>query len=575
MPETSLDLHQLEPILSQYAPLGRTALLPILHEVQTLFGYIPPNAIQKVSHRLGVSVEEVDEIVNFYPLFYRQPAGKTVIHVCNNPVCANAGAEAVMKRLSQSLEARRAAGEQPGTLTIEYSPCLGLCEHAPAMIVQGAPVARADSVSYEDLVSGKLRHPRSIVRNEIAILTANCGKNRVNWLALYRASQGYRGLEQALQMSPSQVIETIKASGLLGRGGAAFPTGKKWETAAQAPGEPRYILCNADEAEPGSFKDRVLLEDEPHLILEGMLIAGYAVGARKGYIYIRGEYLFQYQVMLRAVEEARQAGFLGEHVMGTSFSFDIEVRRGAGTYVAGEETAQIESIEGKPAYPRPRPPFPTAQGLFGKPTVVNNVETLANVPYILRVGAAEYRKIGTELSPGPKLFCLSGDVKMPGLYEVPFGITFRHLLEDLAGGVRDGHSMKAALFGGAAGAFATPDQLDLRLTVEDLAAAGLPLGSGVITIFDETRDLRDVCLRQARFFAEESCGICPACQEGTRRQWEILSRLVEGKGQPEDYALLQDTSWTHPDQSRCGIGQMAALPVLSALNHWPDLFKAP
>jgi NADH-quinone oxidoreductase subunit F len=575
MPETSLDLHQLEPILSQYARLGRTALLPILHEVQTLFGYIPPNAIQKVSHRLGISVEEVEKTVDFYPLFYRQPAGKTVIHVCNNPVCANAGAEAVMKRLSQTLEARRAAGEQPGTLTIEYSPCLGLCEHAPAMIVQGAPVARADSVSYEDLVSGKLRHPRSIVRNEVAILTANCGKNRVNWLALYRASQGYRGLEQALQMSPAQVIETIKASGLLGRGGAAFPTGNKWETAAQAPGEPKYILCNADEAEPGSFKDRVLLEDEPHLILEGMLIAGYAVGASKGYIYIRGEYLFQYQVMLRAVEEARQAGFLGEHVMGTGFSFDVEVRRGAGTYVAGEETAQIESIEGKPAYPRPRPPFPTSQGLFGKPTVVNNVETLANVPYILRVGAAEYRKIGTEASPGPKLFCLSGDVKMPGLYEVPFGITFRHLLEDLAGGVRDGHSMKAALFGGAAGAFATPDQLDLRLTVEDLAAAGLPLGSGVITIFDETRDLRDVCLRQARFFAEESCGICPACQEGTRRQWEILSRLAEGKGQPEDYTLLRDTSWNHPDRSRCGVGQMAALPILSALDHWPDLFKAP
>lgn len=573
MPDTTIDLTELAPTLNDLAFQGRTALLPTLHNVQEQYGYIPGEAVDEIARILGVSAQEVREIVEFYPMFYSEPVAKTVVHVCNNPVCANAGAEAVMKRLSQTLEVHRMAGEPVGTLTLEYAPCLGLCEHAPAMIIQGTSVARADSVSYEDLVSGKLRHPRSIVRNEIAILTANCGKNRVNWITLYQASGGYKALRKAVQMSPQAVIDEVKASGLVGRGGAAYPTGLKWESAAGEPGHPKYIVCNADEAEPGTFKDRVLLEDEPHLVLEGLIIAAYATGAEKGYIYVRGEYIFQYKAMLRAVDEARQANYLGEHILGTSFSFDVEVRRGAGTYVAGEETAQLESIEGKVAIPRSRPPFPTSHGLFGRPTIINNVETLANVPYIIRAGAAEYRKIGTLDSTGPKLFCLSGDVTMPGVYEVPFGVTFRHLLEDLAGGVRGGRKMKAALFGGAAGAFATPDQLDIPLTVEDLRANGLPLGSGVITVFDETRDLKDVCLRLGRFFAEESCGKCAACKTGTMRQYDILQRMIAGKMEPGDLERLNDTAWTDPTQSICGVGQMAATPILSAMRHWPEIFR--
>ena len=573
MPDSTIDLTELAPILNELTFQGRTALLPTLHAVQEQYGYIPAEAVAEIARILGISPQEVRETVEFYPMFYSEPVAKTVVHVCNNPVCANAGAEAVMKRLSQTLEVHRMAGEPVGTLTLEYAPCLGLCEHAPAMIIQGTSVARADSVSYEDLVSGKLRHPRSIVRNEIAILTANCGKNRVNWITLYQASGGYKALRKAVQMSPQAVIDEVKASGLLGRGGAAYPTGLKWESAAGEPGHPKYIVCNADEAEPGTFKDRVLLEDEPHLVLEGLIIAAYATGAEKGFIYVRGEYIFQYKAMLRAVDEARQANYLGEHILGTSFNFDVEVRRGAGTYVAGEETAQLESIEGKVAIPRTRPPFPTSKGLFGQPTIINNVETLANVPYIIRAGAAEYRKIGTPGSTGPKLFCLSGDVTMPGVYEVPFGVTFRHLLEDLAGGVRGGRKMKAALFGGAAGAFATPDQLDIPLTVEDLRANGLPLGSGVITVFDETRDLKDVCLRLGRFFAEESCGKCAACKTGTMRQYDILQRMIAGKMEPGDLEQLNDTAWTDPTESICGVGQMAATPILSAMKHWPEIFR--
>ncbi len=573
MPDTTIDLSELTRLLTSLSHQGRAALLPALHAAQDLYGFIPPDAVAEIGKMLAVPVEDIREVVDYYPLFYREPAGKTVIHVCNNPVCANAGAEAVMKRLSQTIEIHRQAGEPVGTLTIEYAPCLGLCEHAPAMIVQGTSVARADSLSYEDLVSGKLRHPRSIVRNEVSILTTNCGKNRVNWLSLYQASGGYKALRKALEMSPEQVIAEVKASGLQGRGGAAYPAALKWEALARMSGQPKYLVCNADEAEPGAFKDRVLLEDEPHMILEGMLIAAYATGASKGYVYVRGEYLFQYNVMLRAVQEAQNAGLLGESILGSGFCFEVEVRRGAGTYLAGEETALLESIEGKRTLPRRRPPYPAEKGLFGKPTLIHNVETLANLPYILRAGAEAYRQTGTPASPGPKLFCLSGDVTMPGLYEVPFGITLRHLLMDLAGGVRGGKRLQAVLIGGAAGAFCTEEQLDLPLTVEDLNAAGLPLGSGVITIFDETRDLRGILLRLGLFLAEESCGICPSCKMGTRRQAEILTRLATGRLASGDLDALEDTSWTAPAESICGLGQTAAVPVLSALKNWPELFS--
>ena len=568
-----IDLNQLSTTLDQLAPQGRTALLPALHAAQDFFGYIPEAAAAEIGSRLGVPLADVDGVIEFYAQFHKEPAGKTVIQVCNDPVCANAGAEGFLRRLSQQMEEARQAGKEIGALTIEHVPCLGLCEHAPAVVMQGTTVARADTHSYEDLAEGKIRHPRSVVRSEVSVLSNNCGKNQVTWLVRYLAAGGYAGMRKALAMKPTEVIELVKASGLLGRGGAAFPTGLKWENAALAEGDPKYIVCNADEAEPGTFKDRVLLEDDPHRILEGMLIAGYAVGAAKGYIYIRGEYLFQFNVMTQAVEEARKVGYLGANVMGSGYAFDVELRRGAGAYVCGEETALFESIEGFRGMPRIKPPFPTTSGLFGKPTVINNVETLANIPYILRVGAAEYRKIGTEKSPGSKLFCLSGDVTLPGLYEVPFGITFRHLLEDLAGGVRGKKKFQAALFGGAAGAFAGPEDLDVPLTIEDLRAAGLPMGSGVITILDETRDIRDVCLRLAKFFADESCGKCYPCQIGTRRQQEILARIVQGKQQPGDLDLLQDIGWTMSDASICGLGQTAASAVLSARKRWPHLFQ--
>jgi NADH-quinone oxidoreductase subunit F len=374
-------------------------------------------------------------------------------------------------------------------------------------------------------------------------------------------------------MRPQEVIDEIKASGLVGRGGAAFPTGLKWQGAADAQTGPRYLVCNADESEPGTFKDRVLLEEDPQRTIEGMLIAAYAIGAAQGYIYVRGEYPAAWQALKLALAEARQAGYLGRDILGSGFDFEIELRMGAGAYICGEETALFESIEGRRGFPRLKPPFPTTHGLFGQPTVINNVETLCNVPFILQHGVAAYREMGTQQSPGSKLFCLSGDVARPGLYEAPFGVSLRHLVDDLAEGVKDGKRLQAMLIGGAAGAFATAEQLDIPLSFEDLKAAGLPLGSGVVVVLDESRDLRQTLLQLGRFFAHESCGKCYPCQLGTQRQYEILQRLAAGAPVPGDLQRLQDVGWTMSEASICGLGQTAATAVLSAMQLWPDLFQ--
>jgi NADH-quinone oxidoreductase subunit F len=570
---SGIDLTPLQPFLSEHGQQGRTALLPALYAAQDIYGYIPEEAAKAIGLALNVPLADVYGVIDFYTLFYKEPVSKTLVHVCADPACAMAGADSVMKTIRQSLEIRLEDGDWTKSITVERAACLGLCEHAPAMLVQGAAASAPKNVTWQDLVSGKLKWPKPPVGGDIRILTANCGKVKPTGLIEYEDSGGYAGLRSALSQTPEAVVEEVKASGLVGRGGAAFPTGVKWEGAAKAPGMPKYVVCNADEAEPGTFKDRILMENDPHLVLEGLIISAYAIGANKGYWYIRGEYTYPYNVVKRAVEEAHQAGFLGENILGSGFSFEVELRRGAGAYICGEETALFESIEGKRGFPRIKPPFPTTHGLFNRPTVINNVETLANIPFIIAKGAAGYRQIGTQRSPGPKLFCLSGDVNRPGLYEVPFGVTFRHLLYDLAGGVRGGKRMQAALFGGAAGAFATEADLDVPLSFEDLRAAGLPLGSGVITVFDESRDIRDVLVRLTRFFEEESCGKCYPCQMGTRRQHEIMQRIMDGSVQAGDVARLQDVGWTMTDSSLCGLGQTAASALLSAIRLWPEIFQ--
>jgi NADH-quinone oxidoreductase subunit F len=388
----------------------------------------------------------------------------------------------------------------------------------------------------------------------------------------YRASGGYRALAKAFELGPDAVIAEVTASKLMGRGGAAFPTGRKWAAVTSQPAQPHYMVCNADESEPGTFKDRVLLEGDPFAIVESMTIAAFATGAYRGYLYIRGEYPEAEHRVRVAIDAARAAGLLGADILGSGFAFDIELRRGAGAYICGEETALFESIEGKRGEPRNKPPFPVEVGLFGKPTVVNNVETLANIPLILEIGGEAYARIGTEGSTGPKLFCLSGNVERPGVYEVEFGATLRDLIE-LAGGVPDGRHIRAILLGGAAGVFVGTDALDMPLTFEATRAAGATLGSGVIMVFDETVDLVDTLRRIAQFFRDESCGQCVPCRVGSVRQEELLARLAAGsrvRSREEELVLLREIGQAMRDASICGLGQTASSAIESALRQ-PEL----
>ena len=570
---SEIDLTPLRSELANLEPRGRSALLPALHAAQSIYGFLPEPVAEEVGRALHIPLADVYGVIDFYAMFYRHPVGKKVVLVCGDPACSIQGGHRLAENLRNRLNLNGSETSSDGEWTIERAPCLGLCDHAPAVLVGEQAFSGIDPDDPVELLEGNATKINTFVGGDIRILTKNCGRGESTRLSQYLDGGGYVALKKVLEeMTPDAVTQEIRDSGLIGRGGAAFPTCVKWEGAAQAPGNVKYVVCNADESEPGTFKDRILMEDDPHSTLEGMAIAAYAIGSNSGYLYIRGEYSRATRILREAIDQATEAGYLGSNILGTGFDFQIEIRRGAGAYICGEETALFESIEGKRGFPRVKPPFPTTHGLFGKPTVINNVETLCNVPLIVLQGYQAYREHGTDKSPGPKLFCLSGDVARPGLYETPFGVTLRHVLDDLAGGVVGGE-LQAILFGGAAGAFATPAQLDVKMTFEDLRAAGLPLGSGVVMVFNEHRDIVEILAGLAHFFAEESCGKCYPCQLGTQRQHEILSRLVRGRFQQGDLERLKDVGWTMTDSSLCGLGQTAATAVLSAIKLWPARFN--
>jgi len=578
------DLSLLRETLAPLVPQGRTALLPALHAAQALYGYLPEPVAAEIARALRVPLADVHGVIGFYSMYYNEPVGNTIVRVCCDPACALVGSDAVLTAACQHAQVEQGGTSADGRFTVERAPCLGLCNCGVAVNVTAhdpaAHMSREITFSHvtpndlDSVFAFNAQPAADHIGGDLQVLTALCGKGRAATLAEYEAAGGMTALRNAVTNQTSQqVIEEVKASGLVGRGGAAFPTGVKWEGAANAPRTPKYFVVNADESEPGTFKDRILLENDPCRLIEGALLGAYAIGAHKVYIYIRGEYPTATQRVKAALAECRAAGYIGDSVCGSSFAVDMEVRNGAGAYICGEETALFESIEGERGFPRVKPPFPTTHGLFGLPTSINNVETLCCVPLIMSKGAVAFRQIGTEKSPGPKLFCLSGDVARPGLYEVPFGVTLRHILEELAGGVTG--QLQAVLFGGAAGAFATEKDLDVKMTFEDLRAAGLPLGSGVVMVFNQTRDMRDALARLGKFFAHESCGKCYPCQLGTQRQLEILERVHAGQMQPGDAERLTDVGWTMTEASLCGLGQTAASAVLSALKVWPELFVLP
>jgi NADH-quinone oxidoreductase subunit F len=555
----------------------RDLLVPTLHAVQSRVGWISQPALNYVCKRLTIPPAEAYGVATFYALFATSARPPVVAHVCDDLACRLAGSDELCADLERTIGPEGAPGAG-GERTWLRSPCLGLCERAPAAMITRAGTDPTTTVAAPVDAAGvamrldanepaawteSLDHPIPQEDSPGLRLLARVGVVDPTSLDDYRAHGGFRSLERARAIGPQQVIDEVTASGLVGRGGAAFPTGRKWAAVAAQPAQPHYLVCNADESEPGTFKDRVLMEGDPFAVVEAMAIEAYAVGARKAYLYIRGEYPLAEARIANAIAAARDARLLGE--------LEVELRRGAGAYICGEETALFESIEGKRGEPRNKPPFPVEVGLFGKPTAVNNVETLVNVLQIVGEdgGAAAFKAIGTEGSIGPKLFCVSGNVARPGVYEVEFGVTLRGLIE-LAGGVDGGRAIKAVLLGGAAGVFVGPEALDVALTFEATRAIGATLGSGVVMVFDETADMVGALTRIARFFRDESCGQCVPCRVGTVRQEELLARLASGAAaahgrRDDELALLREIGQAMRDASICGLGQTASSAIESAL----------
>ncbi|MGH2465133.1 MAG: NAD(P)H-dependent oxidoreductase subunit E [Candidatus Limnocylindrales bacterium] len=583
------------------ARADRDLLLPALHAVQDRIGWVSQPALSYICRRLSIPPAEAYGVASFYALLATRERAPAVAHVCDDIACRLAGAEEVCADLARSAGP---AGEPDadGATTWLRSPCLGLCERAPAALftiagerpeqVAVAPIdavgvtsrlaaaaagrvisgeARTRQSDEERLAAARLSVPQA--GDDSLSLLGRVGRIDPSSLADYRAAGGYAALARAFELGPDAVIAEMTASRLLGRGGAAFPTGRKWAAVRAASGSPKYVVCNADESEPGTFKDRALLEGDPFVVIEAMTIEAFATGAGHGFIYLRGEYPLAAARLSHAISEARTAGLLGTEVLGSDFAFDIELRIGAGAYICGEETALFNSIEGKRGEPRNKPPFPVDIGLFGKPTAVNNVETLANVPLILREGSGAYAASGTEGSAGPKLFCLSGHIARPGTYEVPFGTTLRQLLE-LAGGVPAAagvtmdQAIRTILLGGAAGVFVGPAALDTPLTFEGTRAINATLGSGVVMVFDQTVDLAGTLRRIAAFFRDESCGQCVPCRVGTVRQEELLARLAAGTpngSRADELRLLAEIGQAMRDASICGLGQTASSAIESAV----------
>jgi len=561
----------------------RHLLIPVLHAVQDRIGWISPGALDHICERLTVPPAEAYGVASFYALFRTTPSPGAVVHVCDDLACQVGGAEQLCEQLARRFGTEGATAAFNGTgVTWQRSPCLGQCDRGSAALIQhaGADPARtvlapADPEQIWQALASPTASPAApplvpqLENRSLRTLRLlrRIGQVDPASLGSYRAAGGYEMLRRAVALGPQGVLREIKDAKLLGRGGAAFPTAVKWEAVAANPVRPHYVVCNADESEPGTFKDRVLMESDPYALVEAVTIMGYACGAEQGYIYIRGEYPLAEARLRDAVGQARARGFLGADVMGAGFSFDIDVRRGAGAYIAGEETALINSIEGKRAEPRNKPPFPAQSGLFGKPTAINNVETLLSVLEILRIGGPAFAAIGTDSSTGTRLFCLSGCVQRPGLYEHEFGITLREVIE-AAGGVCGGRPLRAVLLGGAAGSFVGPDALDTPLTFEAMRAIGATLGSGVVLVLDDTVDITSLLRRITQFFRDESCGQCVPCRVGTVRQEEVLARMARGApfgSVAQELALLEDIGSVTRDASICGLGQTAVAAVQSAV----------
>jgi len=515
--------------------------------------------------------------------------------ICGGPQCTEAGGAALVDAFNKEI-GKKGLGE---AIRVGTTGCYGLCAQGPNVVIypEGSFYEKVKISDVPEIVDGHLIHGRIISRllhressgsgvsesitgtsyykKQLRVALRNCGVIDPEDIGEYIAEDGYQALGRCLtEYTPQQVIEIVGASGLRGRGGAGFPTGTKWRLAAQSVSDQKYVCCNADEGDPGAFMDRSVLEGDPHVVLEAMAIAGYAIGANQGFIYIRAEYPVAVKRLHIAIGQAREYGLLGKGILGTDFDFDIEIRLGAGAFVCGEETALMTSIEGKRGEPRPRPPFPASKGVFSQPTILNNVETFANVPRIILLGADWFTSMGTERSKGTKVFALAGKINNSGLVEIPMGTTLREIVEEIGGGCPNGKQFKAAQTGGPSGGCISTANMDIPIDYDNLVSIGSMMGSGGLIVMDEDNCMVDMARFFLDFTVDESCGKCSPCRIGTKRLYEILERIAEGKGKMEDLDTLEELCNHIKMNSLCGLGQTAPNPVLSMMKNFRDEYLA-
>jgi NADH-quinone oxidoreductase subunit F len=577
---------EIQEIIKRY-PRKRSALLSALYVVQREYGYLPKEGMVEVAEILELAPVHVLEAATFYTLFNLQPVGKYLIQVCRTLSCGLMGANPLIQHLEDKLGIKVGETTPDGMFTLKMVECLASCGTAPMMQInddyyENLTVEKLDQILTDlrtngksALASGPFKVPANgsgaeAANREVILLKNMMTPDYTGSLKDYEKQGGYQTVRKMFkEHTPQAVIDIVKKSGLRGRGGAGFPTGMKWDFIPKDPNLSKYLCCNADESEPGTFKDRQLIDQDPHQMIEGILIACYAIGAHTAYIYIRGEFAFGAKVLDRALAEAYRAGYLGKNILGSGFDLDVHLHRGAGAYICGEETALLESIEGKRGLPRVKPPFPATHGLYGKPTVVNNVETLSNLPHILKRGADWFLSIGSPpKSAGTRIFCVSGHVKRPGNYEVPMGITFRELIYGYAGGILGDRKLKAFIPGGASAAFFTEEHLDVKMDFDVVAQAGSMLGSGGVTIMDDTTCMVWAALSLMNFFHHESCGKCTPCREGSGWLYKILQRIENGEGQAEDLSLMPKLCGNIAGRTVCAFGDAEVAPVLSTLKYF-------
>ena len=567
-------------------PVKRSALIPMLMYAQDEFGFLGDDMIAEIALRLELRTVEVEETLEYYSMLHRAPVGKHHVQVCTNIACMLKGGYDILAQAKKRLEIGHKQTTKDGVFSLEEVECIGACTGAPAIQVNYDFYENLTPSSFdriiEDLDAGKKPAPVSVISGalhardpqETPLISARWGIKDSRKIDVYLQNGGYQALEKALkEMTPETIIDEVKKSSLRGRGGAGFPTGMKWSFVPKDNPKPKYVVCNADESEPGTCKDRPLMEMDPHQLIEGMIIAGRAIGANRGFIYIRGEYRYVLDLVEEAIAEAYQRGYLGKNILGSGFDYDLLIHTGAGAYECGEESALMESLEGKRGYPRIKPPFPAVVGLYGCPTVINNVETLSAVPAIILEGGEAYANRGTPKNGGTRLLCVAGHVNKPGIYEIPLGMNMKKFIYEMAGGIPNGKKLKAVIPGGSSCPLMTADEIDLAMDYDTVAKAGSMMGSGGMVVMDEDTCMVDMARRIMHFYAHESCGWCIPCREGTTWLRKMLERFHAGLGRSEDIDLIGELAKNMLGRTFCPLGDAAAMPTISIVQKFRSEFE--